>query len=311
MSTLTDFTFPSSNGKVNIHVRRHLPDGEVKATVQIAHGIAEYAARYDAFASFLADNGFAVYANDHMGHGKSISEDWPISYFGDEKGWDMAIADMKKLHEIVINENPGVPCYLFGHSMGSFLSRTYIILHPNDFNAAVLSGTGQQSKALIIAGKMMAKMEITRHGPAYQSDMLNKLAFGSYNNGYTSPRTSHDWLSRDTGCVDKYVADPLCGFVPSAGLFHQMMCGIDFISNNANLKKMNPELPVYFMSGDADPVGENGKGVKKAYANFIKAGMKDVSIRLYKGGRHEMLNELNKDDVYKDVLCCLEDWLKQ
>ena len=311
MSLFSDFTFPSSNGKVSIHVRCCMPEGEVRATVQIAHGIAEYAARYDAFASFLADKGIAVYANDHMGHGESISADWPLSYFGEGKGWDMAIADMKKLHEIAAEENPDVPSFLFGHSMGSFLSRTYMITHPDDFDAVILSGTGQQSKLLVTGGKLMAKMEIKKHGCAYQSELLNSLAFGSYNKGYEAPRTSHDWLSRDAQCVDKYLADPLCGFLPSAGLFHQMMCGIDFIGNAANLRKMNPELPVYFMSGDADPVGENGKGVRRAFASFVKAGMKDVSIRLYKGGRHEMLNEINKEDVYGDILACLESWMKK
>ncbi len=309
MSRFTDFTFPSSNGKTDIHVRRCLPEGEIKATVQIAHGIAEHSRRYDDFASFLANKGFAVYTNDHMGHGESINENWPLSYFGESEGWEKAIADMKKLHDIASEENLGVPSFLFGHSMGSFLSRTYIIKHPKDFDGVILSGTGQQAKALVIGGKLMAKTEIKKQGAAYQSQLLNNLAFGSYNKGYESPRTGHDWLSRDSEQVDKYIADPLCGFVPSAGLFHQMMCGIDFITNTNNLRKMNPDLPVYFMSGDADPVGENGKGVRRAYASFLKSGMKDVSIRLYNGGRHEMLNETNKEDVYADILNCLEDWM--
>ena len=309
MSRFEDFAFPSSAGDLDIHVRCCIPDGAIKACVQIAHGIAEHAERYDEFASFLADNGIAVYTNDHMGHGKSINENWPLSYFGEDHGWENTVSNMRKLREIIINKHGSLPVYLFGHSMGSFLARTYIIDYPNDFAGVILSGTGQQPIALVKSGKLMAKLEIKKHGSAYQSPLLNMLAFGSYNKAYKNPRTAYDWLSRDSVCVDKYINDPLCGFLPSAGLFYQMMRGIDYITDAKNLKKMNMDTPVYFMSGDADPVGENGKGVKRAYASFVGAGMKDVSIRLYKEGRHEMLNEINKADVFDEIYEVIADWL--
>ena len=310
MFRFEDFTFPSSAGNLDIHVRCCIPDGPIKACVQIAHGIAEHAERYDEFASFLAEKGIAVYTNDHMGHGKSINDSWPLSYFGEENGWEKTISNMRKLREIIISKHGALPIYLFGHSMGSFLARTYIIDYPDDFTGVILSGTGQQPKALVKGGKLMAKLEIKKHGSAYQSPLLNNLAFGSYNKAYENPGTDYDWLSRDKLCVDKYIADPLCGFIPSAGLFYQMMRGIDYITDAKNLKKMNKNTPVYFMSGDADPVGDNGKGVKKAYGSFICAGMKDVSIRLYKEGRHEMLNELNKTDVFDDIYEVIADWLE-
>lgn len=310
MIRFEDFTFTSSSGNLYIHVRGCIPDGEIKASVQIAHGIAEYAARYDEFASFLAENGIAVYANDHIGHGESVSDEWPLSYFGEKDGWKFTVGDMKKLHGIVCERHSGVPHYLFGHSMGSFLARTYAIDYPDDFDGLILSGTGQQPKALVVGGKTMAKMEIKRHGSKYQSPLLNILAFGSYNKGFENTRSCFDWLSRDNDCVDKYIEDPLCGFLPSAGLFYEMMCGIDYIGRMENIKKMNKEVPVYFMSGDADPVGENGKGVKRAYKCFVLSGIKDVSIRLYKEGRHEMLNEINKQEVYADILKVIEEWLE-
>lgn len=311
MFEFSDFYFPSSNGKTEIHIRRCLPHGSIKASLQISHGVAEHSGRYDDFAAFLAERGIAVYTNDHMGHGRSVSESWPFGYFGEDKGWEYALEDMNTLHKYVKNSHPAVPCFLLGHSMGSFLARNYAIIHPDEFDGLILSGTGQQPKAFAKGGELMSRLEIKKHGAAYQSPLLNNLAFGSYNESFAPVKSSHDWLSRDEKQVARYIDDPLCGFIPSAGLFCQLMRGISFITSSSNLKLMNKDLPVYFMSGDADPVGEMGKGVKRAFASFVKAGMKDVSIRLYSGGRHEMLNETNRNEVYSDIFACLEDWIKQ
>ena len=306
MSTLKEFTFPSGNGKTDIYVRRFLPECKPKGIVQIAHGIAEHSARYDGFATFLADNGFVVYTNDHLGHGRSITEESDLGFFADNGGWEIAVDDMRTLHDIASEEFPGIPHFLFGHSMGSFLARTYIIYFRSGLDGVILSGTGQQPKALVMGGKLLSSIEIRKNGGKYKSEMLNNIAFGKYNDGFETPRTISDWISRDEAEVDKYIEDPLCGYIPSAGLFHDMMCGIDFITKARNVQRMNKSLPVYFMSGDADPVGENGKGVLRAYKSFLSAGMKDVAVKLYHGGRHEMLNELNRDEVYKDILNWIE-----
>lgn len=156
----------------------------------------------------------------------------------------------------------------------------------------------------------MGNLVVALKGPHHYSKLLNNMAFGSYNKLYGEVRTEYDWLSRDEAQVDKYVADPLCGFIPSCSLFRDMMTGIKFITNQNNLENMNKDTPVYFMSGDMDPVGECGKGVNLAYDNFKKVGMKDVSIKLYKDGRHEMLNELNKDEVYADILAWINSKIK-
>lgn len=306
MPTFTDFTFLSSNGKTNIHARRCDPDTAPKAIVQLAHGIAEHIRRYDAFAEFLACNGFVVFGNDHLGHGESINDDSELGFFAETGGWEMAVEDMRKLHDIAAEEFPNLPFFLFGHSMGSFLARTYIIYFRSGLDGVILSGTGQQPKALVLGGKLMGKMEMNKKGAKYKSEMLNNLAFGKYNDGFETTRTISDWLSRDEAEVDKYIEDPLCGYIPSASLFHDMMCGIEFISKPRNLERMKKDLPVYFMSGDSDPVGENGKGVLRAYRAFLKAGMKDVAVKLYHEGRHEMLNELNREEVYKDILNWIE-----
>ncbi|MBR5261273.1 MAG: alpha/beta hydrolase [Oscillospiraceae bacterium] len=305
MPTFSEFTFLSCNEKTNIRVRRCDPDTDPIGIVQIAHGIAEHVERYDDFANFLASNGYIVVANDHLGHGKSITCEDDLGFFAENGGWELAVGDMHKLHETMREEYPKLPYIFFGHSMGSFLTRTYMIRYRANYDAVILSGTGQQPKALVAAGLAMGKLESKRKGARYKSEMLNKLAFGTYNDGFTAPRTISDWLSRDEAEVDKYIADPLCGYIPSAGLFTDMMTGIAFISNPRNVSRMKKDLPVYFMSGDKDPVGENGKGVLRAYRSFLKAGMTDVTMKLYHDGRHEMLNELNKSEVYDDIL----DWI--
>ncbi len=305
MTDFSDYTFLSGNGKTNIHVRRCTPSGTIRGVVQLAHGIAEHVERYDGFAQFLADHGYLVVANDHLGHGKSIAGDEDLGFFGETDGWKLTAGDMRKLYELTHTEYPSVPYYLFGHSMGSFLARTYIILYPDDMAGAIICGTGQQSPLMIAGGKLMGKMECRRNGPRSKSEKLNALAFGSYNKGFDVHRTDYDWLSRDNEIVDRYIADPLCGFIPSAGLFTDMMGGLQFIGKAENIARMKKTLPVFLIAGEKDPVGENGKGVRRVYEMFRKAGMQDVSIKLYPECRHEILNELNKEEVMKDIL----DWL--
>lgn len=311
MPNFTDETLLSGDGKTQLRVRKCVPEGEAKAVVQIAHGIAEHVGRYDDFAAFLASNGFVVVGNDHLGHGLSAKKKEDLGFFAEKGGWEIATGDMRRVYERFRAEYPGLPYFLFGHSMGSFLSRTYLIKYPDGLAGAILSGTGQQPGLIVYAGRGMGRREIKKHGARYKSPLLNAMAFGSYNQRFEPRRTVSDWLSRDPAVVDAYRADPLCAFVPSAALFTDMMEGFAFNQKRENLLKMKKDLPVYFMSGDADPVGAYGKGVKKAFESFKKAGMTDLSIRLYPEGRHEMLNELNRDEVYRDILNWLNSKLQE
>ena len=305
MPTFKDFYFNSSTGKNKIHARMCVPDAEPRAIVQIIHGIAEYIDRYDEFMSFLADNGIIAVGTDHLGHGKSIESEEQTGFFAYDNGWDYVVRDEEVLRLAMHENYPELPIIVFGHSMGSFMARTLLIRYPDAFNAAIISGTGNQSAALVNGGLFMGNLVTGLKGAHHYSKFLNNLAFGSYNKIYDNPKTEYDWLSRDEANVQKYIDDPLCGFIPSCSLFRDMMTGVKFITNKKNLTAMNKDMPVYFMSGDMDPVGECGKGVQKAYNNFLEAGMKDVSIKLYPGGRHEMLNEINKDEVYTDILAWL------
>ena len=306
MPTFKDFYFNSSTGKNKIHARMCVPDAEPRAIVQIIHGIAEYIDRYDEFMSFLADNGIIAVGTDHLGHGKSIESEEQTGFFAYENGWDYVVRDEEVLRLAMHENYPELPIIVFGHSMGSFMARTLLIRYPDAFNAAIISGTGNQGAALVNGGLIMGNLVTGLKGAHHYSKFLNNLAFGSYNKIYDNPKTEYDWLSRDEANVQKYIDDPLCGFIPTCSLFRDMMTGVKFITNKKNLTAMNKDMPVYFMSGDMDPVGECGKGVQKAYNNFLEAGMKDVSIKLYPGGRHEMLNEINKDEVYTDILAWLD-----
>lgn len=302
MPTFKDFYFDSSTGKNRLHARMCVPDSAPRAALQIMHGIAEYIDRYDDFMLFLANNGIVVVGDDHLGHGKSIERPEDKGFFSEYDGWKFAVDDEEILRLALKQNFPGIPLIGFGHSMGSFLVRTHLIRYPGGFDAAIISGTGNQGKALVAGGLMMGNLVTNVKGPHHYSNFLNNLAFGSYNKIYENPKTTHDWLTRDEAVVAKYLADDLCGFVPSCSLFRDMMVGVKFITDVSKLDAMDKDVPVYFMSGSMDPVGECGKGVTIAFNNFKNAGVKDVSMKLYEGGRHEMLNEINKDEVYADIM---------
>ncbi len=305
MSVFSDFTFPSSTGKNTIHVRRCDPDGEARGIVQIAHGIAEHIGRYDDFMEFLADNGFVAVGNDHLGHGKSALDPGERGFFCEEDGWNRAVDDMNILHDIMREEYPGLPYVFFGHSMGSFLTRTYMIRYADAPGLAILCGTGHQPKPAVSSGLAVAEVSVRTAGARKPGKALNDIAFGSYNKR-TDNRTPVDWISSIPEEVDKYIADPDCGFIATNGLFRDMMSGIKFITDPANIALMNKELPVLFVSGWEDPVGEYGKGVKRAFTEFCRAGMKNVHIKLYPGARHELLHDICREETLNDILAWID-----
>lgn len=306
MPQLKEFTFRSGNAVNNVYVRGWLPDGPVRGTVQLAHGIAEYVQRYDPFMQFLANEGYAVYANDHIGHGRSSLPN-RLGYVGDSAGWNIMVGDMLTLHKTIAAGHPDCPHFLFGHSMGSFLARTFMIKYGELLSGCVLSGTGHPPKALTMGARALASVEVKRHGPGYYSELLNNVMNGQYNGGYENPRTPYDWISSDPSVVDAYIADPQCGYVPTAGLMSEMLKGVDYITSQRNIDKMPKDLPIYFVSGASDPVGELSAGVMRAYKAFLKVGMKDVSLKLYPGMRHEILNDVDRDEVMDDILAWLND----
>ena len=307
MPEFSEFTFKSGTAINDIFVRKCVPDGEARGVVQIAHGIAEHSGRYVEFMRILAENGFVVVANDHLGHGQSAKTEDEKGFFAASDGWKYVVWDMVKLHDLMAAEYPGLPYIMFGHSMGSFLTRNYLIDYPDKYDLAILSGTGQQSPLLVNAGLLMGNALVKANGAKGDGQKLNDIAFGSYLARIPDAKTPFDWLSRDGAEVAKYINDPMCGFVCKISLYRDMMQGIKYITKSAHIAKMDKDKPVYFMSGAADPVGDYGVGVDRAYKAFCRAGLKDVFMRLYPDGRHEMLNELNREMVYIDIL----EWLNE
>ena len=307
MMDFCEFYFPSADGKTNIHALEWKPEGEARAVLQIAHGVAEYALRYDAFARFLAEHGIAVLANDHINHGQSISAGARPVYFDKDKGWSYAVDDMYSLLSLGKEKYPQVPYFLMGHSMGSFLARTFLIRYPSDVNGAIIMGTGQQASLTVAGGRMVAWLESRKAGWEDYSTLVDKLAFGAYNKRFAPNRTAFDWLSRSEKNVDAYIADPLCGGRTTLGLFYAMLGGIGFICKQKNVEKMDKATPIFFISGEQDPVGDCGRGVKAAYESFRRAGVVDLTLRLYPGLRHEILNEEEKQTVYGDILTWLDN----
>lgn len=300
-----DFFFPSG-GMGKIHCCKWIPDGEVSAVLQIVHGIAEYIERYDDFAAYLNSLGILVVAEDHMGHGQSINNGGIQGYF--HGGWFTAVADSKKLMDMTMAEYPGKPYILLGHSMGSFMARTMLCKYPDcGISAAIISGTGWQPKEALPALIKIIDLVCKKTGEQNPNETLQNLVFGSYNKKVEHPRTPYDWLTRDAKIVDAYAAHPLCGFTASCGLLREMMKGIYYIEQPKHLALMRKELPVLFIAGGDDPVGSYGKGVRRTAEEFRKAGMQNVTVNIYPLGRHEILNEINREDVYTDV----SKWISQ
>jgi len=293
-----------SCGKGKIYYCRWEPQASPKGVVQLVHGIAEHVKRYEEFASFLTNQGFLVVAEDHMGHGLSLDKNGIQGYF--HGGWFNAVADTYQLLQLIKTEYPNIPYILMGHSMGSFMVRTILEIYPEtEINGCIISGTGWMLDSLLTAGSIVCNAVCKLAGETKPSRLLQSVVFGGYNKRIEHPRTPFDWLSRDSQVVDAYVSDPLCGFIAAAGLIRDMLGGIRYIQQKDNLNNMNPALPILFIAGGDDPVGDYGNGVRKAAANFERIGMSSVMTKIYPLCRHEVLNEINRKEVYHDVL----DWI--
>ncbi|MBQ2738813.1 MAG: lysophospholipase [Oscillibacter sp.] len=296
-----EFTYLSANGKTPIHAVEWLPEKEPIAVLQLAHGVSEHILRYEPLAAYLTERGFAVVGHDHLGHGASVIEGKGRLYFGPKGSWNTVVQDIEVRRQLAREKFPSVPYFLLGHSMGSFLARTYLIRHHGTVNAAIIMGTGQMPPALVKSGIFMANLESRRVGEDQPSPLIDKIAFGPYNKPFAPNRTPYDWLSVNESNVDDYIAHPLCGGIPSTGLFREMLTGISFITNQRNVEQMDKSTPILFISGEMDPVGDLSKGVKRAYGSFRAAGMKDVQLKLYPGLRHEILNEDCREQVFEDL----------
>ncbi|MBP1937482.1 alpha/beta hydrolase [Paenibacillus sediminis] len=291
---------------VDIFVHHWLPEDNnmtVKGIVLISHGMAETAERYTRFASELVRHGYIVYAHDQRGHGQTAGHIHNLGYLG-EDGFNWMVRNIIQLKTLITQKHPGLPLFLLGHSMGSFLTQKVMYDSPEGFSGFILSGTnGKQS--MLKAAKAIALLQSKLQGVRHPSVLLNTLIFGGYNRAFSPARTAFDWLSRDPDEVDKYIDDPYCGAISSSDFFLNFFRLLEEIHRPANMAKIQKDIPIYVFSGDQDPVGMNGKGVKRLVTVYRELGLQDIECKLYPGGRHEMLNEINRDEVTHDVIAWL------
>ena len=298
-----EFYFPSKDGNTEIHTIEWKPVGEVRAVLQICHGMVEYIRRYDEFAQFLCREGYYVVGNDHLGHGKSIQAKSEYGFFNEKYGNACVLGDMHTLRQRTEKKYPGVPYFMLGHSMGSSLLRQYIQMYGNGLSGAVLMGTvADHKKAALLFGKRLCRVMAAFRGWHYRSKMVDNLVLGAYNKKFKPARTRADWITSDNENLDMYVADPLCSFMFTVNAYYNVFSGMIGIQRKESVYMIPKGLPVLFVSGADDPVGEFGKGVRKIYEKYRAAGIRDVTLRLYTGDRHEILNETDRDQVYKDLL---------
>lgn len=311
MAKKEEFTFDSRDGETKLHAVRWVPDGKALCIVQIVHGMAEYIERYEELAQFLAQKGILVTGDDHLGHGKSVPEDGTYGYFCEQDPATVVVRDVHRLKKITQEDYPGVPYVILGHSMGSFILRNYLFRYGTGIEGAIICGTGSQPQPLVKVCQAVAAIQGAFLGDAHVAKMIDKLAFGNYNKKIANAKTPFDWLCRDEKIVDAYMKDKWCGFTFTVNGFKTLFRLLDRLNQKDNLAKMPKDLPVYFIAGDMDPVGNYGEGVKKAYEDFCQAGMEKVTIKLYPGGRHELLNEMNKIQVYGEIYTWIMERVKE
>lgn len=300
---------PSRDGIHKLHIVLWEPRGKVRGVVQISHGMIEMIERYDHFASYLNDSGFAVIGNDHLGHGQTAGSDEDLGYFCHKNMSATVVADLHRVTMYAKKHYQNVPYFLLGHSMGSFMARRYLMTYGNELTGAVLSGTGGQSSIVLIAGKIVSAFIRIAKGDRYRSEFIRKLAFGRYLERIENPRTESDWLTRDEKIIDFYRGNRYCNFSFTINGYRTLFEVLTFIQEEKNIRRIPHELPLFFVSGAMDPVGNYGKAVNEICCEYKKAGIKDVSMKLYPDDRHEVINELDKEQVYEDILKWLEKHL--
>ncbi len=299
----------TSNDGVPLHVYSWpvKEKGKIKGVVQIVHGMAEHGKRYEHFAHILVNSGYAVYAGDLRGHGKTAGSIKNLGYIADKNGWDLVVGDIYLLTQTIRSKHPDLPVFVFGHSMGSFLTRDYISKCHQGIKGVILSGTSGNMGSLPNFGIALATLLSFVKNKKTKSPLLDKLVLGNLNKAFKPAVTPLDWLSRDKEAVEKYINDPYCGTVFKLGFFRDLFHGIKQINKPESFEKTDKHLPIHFISGARDIVGRNTKGVMETVHRYQNAGMREVTYKFYEGARHEMLNEINREEVIGDIIGWLDN----
>lgn len=288
----------ASDGR-DIHLQRWEPEGKPSCIIQVLHGLGEHAARYARFAQAATEAGYAVCAHDHRGHG---GHDGESGHFADADGWNKIIADCEVVNHSIRDTYDNAPVILLGHSMGSYIAQAFAMRYGDRLSGLILSASTWPSRVQLLPGKLLAKVESWRLGRRGKSALLDQVGFGDFNKPFAPARTEFDWLSREASEVDKYVADPLCGGPYSCALWLDLIGGLFEISSDRAITQIPAELPILITGGESDPVGGD-KGMTQLVTHYAQTGHQRIAVKIYADGRHEMLNETNRDEV-------TADWLK-
>ncbi len=302
-----EFYYPSGDGQTKIHGIVWRPETDVKAVLQICHGMVEYIDRYNDFAQYLAERGVCVVGHDHLGHGKSVQSEEYLGFFHESHGNKYVITDIHRLRRMTEKDYAGVPYFMMGHSMGSFLLRQYLTMRAEGLAGAIIMGTGYMPHGLLAAGQMVCRTIAAVKGWQYRSEFMNQLGMGGYNKQFEPSESTKDWITSDEEMRKKYEADPLCSFTFTVNGYYQMFEGMKVLTKKNAMDKIPGSLPVLFVSGAEDPVGSNGEGVARVFRKYERAGIQDVKMKLYTKGRHEILNESNREQVYEDLYQWMDD----
>ena len=305
--TEREFYLPSSDPNYKIRCMEWIPDGDVKAVLQITHGMVEHIGRYREFGVWLAEHGIAVIGHDHLGHGKTVLTKDGFGIFGTEGKMECVVKDIRRVTVYGKKQYPEQKLFLLGHSMGSFLARRYMSVYNDGPDGFILMGTGAPAEPLVQCGKILASLMAMVRGETFRSRLLYKMSLGSYNDKFKPVKTAYDWLTRDEELANDFEKDELCWFIFTVGAYREFF---RLILTDARIEKkgeIRKDAPTLFISGDKDPVGDDAKGVRKVYEQYRKAGVAEVSLKLYEEARHEILHEINRQEVFGD----LYNWIEQ
>ena len=296
-----DITFLSSDGKNTIHAELFIPsDNNIKGVVQIAHGMMDYVGRYRLVAQALCAEGYALAGNDHLGHGDSVSTSEDYGFFASQNGYNYVIDDIKKMNDLIRAEFPGVPVVLLGHSMGSFISRIYAERYTDSIDGLIIHGTAGPNPATG-AGKLLVKLLRAIKGERHRSKFVCSMADGGYNKGFDKSEGEGAWLTRDGAMVADRVGNPKNDFVFTLSGYYDLFTMLGECNSKSWFASFPKNLRTLVVSGEDDPVGGFGKGVRYVYDN-LKKNSADVELKLYEGARHELFNEINRDEVFADLI---------
>lgn len=299
-------TYISSHDGQKIFLRIWNQVEKPKGAVQIIHGMAEHSARYEAFALFLNKQGYIVYADDHRGHGHSLTEEEIFGYIG-EDGFQKIVKDEQLISELIKKKYPQLPLFIFAHSFGSFIGQEYIIQNSEKIDGMILSGSAKQNGLDVKMGRILATFQNTVFDNKKEAKLIDQLSFGSYNKKFKKQQPTSSWLTRDAKVVEQYEEDELSGFVSSINFYYELFHAFKSLYQTKRLEKIEKDLPLLIVSGDMDPVGKYGTAVQALYEQYVQLDLEHVTLKLFKDARHELVNELNNQEVFSYI----NDWLHQ